>query len=180
MWLSERRRRRQEARLLLSMRLGCPPPIQCRPSTISTTSSARPTTTITVDFPLTPNTANMAEQLVLRGTLEGHSGWVTSLATSLEKCVYSIWKLQSAAAMRQCEDMDANNRQPQHAPVCLARQDSDHLEPYPRRDLVRLPQEVPPRPLPHRVRLRMYSPHTQHASNWRQWQQLVARKSRPS
>lgn len=29
----------------------------------------------------------MAEQLVLRGTLEGHSGWVTSLATSLEKCV---------------------------------------------------------------------------------------------
>ena len=31
----------------------------------------------------------MAEQLVLRGTLEGHSGWVTSLATSLEKCVSS-------------------------------------------------------------------------------------------
>jgi hypothetical protein len=29
--------------------------------------------------------AIMAEQLVLRGTLEGHSGWVTSLATSLEK-----------------------------------------------------------------------------------------------
>jgi guanine nucleotide-binding protein subunit beta-2-like 1 protein len=28
----------------------------------------------------------MAEQLVHRGTLEGHSGWVTSLATSLEKC----------------------------------------------------------------------------------------------
>lgn len=27
----------------------------------------------------------MAEQLVLRGTLEGHNGWVTSLATSLEK-----------------------------------------------------------------------------------------------
>jgi hypothetical protein len=32
--------------------------------------------------------ANMSEQLVLRGTLEGHSGWVTSLATSLEKYVY--------------------------------------------------------------------------------------------
>merc|ERR1711977_819192 len=31
-----------------------------------------------------PNTDDMAEQLVLRGTLEGHSGWVTSLATSLE------------------------------------------------------------------------------------------------
>lgn len=30
----------------------------------------------------------MAEQLVLRGTLEGHSGWVTSLATSLEKYVH--------------------------------------------------------------------------------------------
>ncbi len=27
----------------------------------------------------------MSEQLVLRGTLEGHSGWVTCLATSLEK-----------------------------------------------------------------------------------------------
>jgi hypothetical protein len=27
----------------------------------------------------------MAEQLIHRGTLEGHSGWVTSLATSLEK-----------------------------------------------------------------------------------------------
>ena len=26
----------------------------------------------------------MAEQLVMRGQLEGHSGWVTSLATSLE------------------------------------------------------------------------------------------------
>lgn len=33
---------------------------------------------------LSPSTI-MAEQLVLRGTLEGHSGWVTSLATSLEK-----------------------------------------------------------------------------------------------
>jgi hypothetical protein len=32
-----------------------------------------------------PPPVNMAEQLVLRGTLEGHSGWVTSLATSLEK-----------------------------------------------------------------------------------------------
>jgi len=31
--------------------------------------------------------SDMAEQLVLRGTLEGHSGWVTSLATSLEKYV---------------------------------------------------------------------------------------------
>ena len=27
----------------------------------------------------------MTEQLVMRGTLAGHSGWVTSLATSLEK-----------------------------------------------------------------------------------------------
>ena len=32
----------------------------------------------------------MAEQLVLRGTLEGHSGWVTSLATSLEKYVAAM------------------------------------------------------------------------------------------
>ncbi|KAK1781424.1 WD40-repeat-containing domain protein [Copromyces sp. CBS 386.78] len=29
-------------------------------------------------------TAKMAEQLILKGTLEGHNGWVTSLATSLE------------------------------------------------------------------------------------------------
>lgn len=27
----------------------------------------------------------MTEQLILKGTLEGHSGWVTSLATSMEK-----------------------------------------------------------------------------------------------
>lgn len=31
----------------------------------------------------------MAEQLIHRGTLEGHSGWVTSLATSLEKSVFA-------------------------------------------------------------------------------------------
>jgi hypothetical protein len=28
---------------------------------------------------------SMTEQLILKGTLEGHSGWVTSLATSIEK-----------------------------------------------------------------------------------------------
>ncbi|KAL4787709.1 WD40 repeat-like protein [Aspergillus varians] len=33
---------------------------------------------------LRQHTPIMAEQLVLRGTLEGHNGWVTSLATSLE------------------------------------------------------------------------------------------------
>jgi hypothetical protein len=27
----------------------------------------------------------MTEALILKGTLEGHSGWVTSLATSIEK-----------------------------------------------------------------------------------------------
>lgn len=36
-------------------------------------------------IPLSSQTPNMAEQLVLRGTLEGHNGWVTCLATSLEK-----------------------------------------------------------------------------------------------
>jgi len=41
--------------------------------------------------------------------------------------------------------------QPQHAPVRLARQDSDHLEPDPRRDLVRLPQEESARSLSHCV-----------------------------
>jgi hypothetical protein len=46
-------------------------------SPASTTFSAKP-----LLHRLTPN---MAEQLVLRGTLEGHNGWVTSLATSLEK-----------------------------------------------------------------------------------------------
>ncbi|KAB5539268.1 WD40-repeat-containing domain protein [Coniochaeta sp. 2T2.1] len=30
------------------------------------------------------DTFNMAEQLILKGTLEGHNGWVTSLATSME------------------------------------------------------------------------------------------------
>ncbi|PLB40083.1 40S ribosomal RACK1 domain-containing protein [Aspergillus candidus] len=33
---------------------------------------------------VTSGTPIMSEQLVLRGTLEGHNGWVTSLATSLE------------------------------------------------------------------------------------------------
>ncbi|GKT90431.1 uncharacterised protein [Colletotrichum tofieldiae] len=31
----------------------------------------------------------MAEQLILKGTLEGHNGWVTSLATSMEKYDYT-------------------------------------------------------------------------------------------
>jgi len=31
-----------------------------------------------------PTTIIMSETLILKGTLEGHSGWVTSLATSLE------------------------------------------------------------------------------------------------
>ncbi|KAL4933753.1 WD40 repeat-like protein [Aspergillus undulatus] len=35
-------------------------------------------------LPSSSQTPIMAEQLVLRGTLEGHNGWVTSLATSLE------------------------------------------------------------------------------------------------
>ena len=43
----------------------------------------------TVPAPSSTSTAlhllpSMGEQLVMRGTLEGHSGWVTSLATSLE------------------------------------------------------------------------------------------------
>lgn len=54
----------------------------------------------------------MAEQLVLRGTLEGHSGWVTSLATSLEKCV--------AATTRYHVKKVLTAYQPQHAPVRLA------------------------------------------------------------
>jgi len=32
----------------------------------------------------------MAEQLIMRGELHGHSGWVTSLATSMEKYVERI------------------------------------------------------------------------------------------
>lgn len=43
-----------------------------------------------------PHIAIMAEQLVLRGTLEGHSGWVTSLATSLEKCAFTTMPYYSA------------------------------------------------------------------------------------
>jgi hypothetical protein len=38
----------------------------------------------------------MAEQLIMRGELVGHSGWVTSLATSLEKSV------ATAEAMAWC------------------------------------------------------------------------------
>jgi len=32
----------------------------------------------------------MAEQLIMRGELHGHTGWVTSLATSMEKYVKRI------------------------------------------------------------------------------------------
>lgn len=75
------------------------------------------------------------------------------------------------------QDMNTNSGQPQHAPVRLARQDSDHLEPHPRRDLVRLPQEEPPRPLPHCLRLRTYPRAASYkrtgSSNW----QLEARSS---
>jgi hypothetical protein len=40
----------------------------------------------------------MTEQLILKGTLEGHSGWVTSLATSIEKYVVSEMQLRSLNA----------------------------------------------------------------------------------
>jgi hypothetical protein len=61
------------------------------PKRTSKITTLRPSTTFArLHVPVNhteASTANMAEQLVLRGTLEGHSGWVTSLATSLEKCV---------------------------------------------------------------------------------------------
>lgn len=52
------------------------------PSAILSPQRQRPSPPI-----LSPSSSHsiMAEQLVLRGTLEGHNGWVTSLATSLEK-----------------------------------------------------------------------------------------------
>lgn len=65
----------------------------------------------------------MAEQLVLRGTLEGHSGWVTSLATSAEK--YDFAKHMS-------EERYTDIQKPQHAPVRLPRQVPHHLELDPR------------------------------------------------
>ncbi|KAH9995687.1 WD40 repeat-like protein [Xylariaceae sp. FL0662B] len=43
------------------------------------TSRRLPADTIYKEYPFT-----MAEQLILKGTLEGHNGWVTSLATSME------------------------------------------------------------------------------------------------
>ena len=81
----------------------------------------------------------------LRATLAG-----LPPSLPLSRSAFRILDTQRAAAMRQ----NTNNGQPQHALVRLARQDADHLEPHPRRDLVRLPQEEPPRPLPHCVRLR--------------------------
>ena len=40
--------------------------------------------TATASFPPPPNPTTMAETLSLRGTLEGHSGWVTSIATPID------------------------------------------------------------------------------------------------
>lgn len=53
----------------------------------------------------------MAEQLVMRGTLVGHSGWVTSLATSLEKyepegLVSGVKKLLTAQIAQTCFSLD--------------------------------------------------------------------------
>ena len=62
----------------------------------------------------------MTERLINRGTLEGHSGWVTSLATSLEKSV----KLRQRPA-GSLTDMIL---QPKHATLSLTRQDLDYLE----------------------------------------------------
>lgn len=67
------------AAALVPPRLGKPP---------TTISQIFPNSTVTVAHPSilrSPDQySNMAEQLILKGTLEGHSGWVTSLATSLE------------------------------------------------------------------------------------------------
>ena len=49
------------------------PPISILPPPESTTISAHPPLSFPSLIPI------MAEQLVLRGTLEGHNGWVTSL-----------------------------------------------------------------------------------------------------
>jgi hypothetical protein len=63
------------------------------------------------------------EQLVLRGTLEGHNGWVTSLATSLEKCAKEIEIMlhQSLTSVK-----------PEHASFRKQGQDFDHLESHAR------------------------------------------------
>lgn len=42
--------------------------------------------------------SNMAEQLILRGELTGHNGWVTSLATSMEKYGYGDPRNRPTAA----------------------------------------------------------------------------------
>ena len=47
------------------------------------------------------------------------------------------------------------SRKPQHAPFRFTRQDLDHLELDPRRELLRLPKAISSRPLSHRFRLRM-------------------------
>lgn len=63
--------------------------ILSQPQRVNDNSSARvhpPPLTFRGPF-IVSQTPIMAEQLVLRGTLEGHNGWVTSLATSLEKYV---------------------------------------------------------------------------------------------
>ena len=48
--------------------------------------------------------------------------------------------------------------EPKHAPVWFPRQDPHHLELDPRRECLRLPQALSPRPLSHRLRLRTCFP----------------------
>jgi hypothetical protein len=55
----------------------------------------------------------MAEQLIHRGTLEGHSGWVTSLATSHEKCDASNdwrWILLTGVIVLICSCQEVETR----------------------------------------------------------------------
>jgi len=54
---------------------------------------------------------NMAEQLIMRGELHGHSGWVTSLATSMEKYVRYCRKSMDKSGKEAGEDEEEQEEQ---------------------------------------------------------------------
>lgn len=78
----------------------------------------------------------MSESLRFLGSMEGHKGWVTAIATSSENPDMIL-----TASRGILQDM----RIPISNPVHAGRQNNHRLATNPRRRLVRIPQENPPR-----------------------------------
>lgn len=82
----------------------------------------------------------MSESLVLKGTLEGHGGWVTAIATSAENPDVI---LSSSRGMSSLMTSLVYAVADLASPSSFRRQEHHRLAAHPRRHLLRLPQEGP-------------------------------------